>query len=365
VSDATLAASTFPKSEFLILKLTERIHPMRKLSRILVAIAVGALVAPALAGAAKTPGTHGVVVQRDAKAGALVVATRSGKLQRVHLANPNRIAMGTIVQVIGSRVAVVGHSHTAKLHGVVVRRHRHSFALAGNGSVLAVTSPTPPTPGEQVTATVQVSATSLSDDNGDEQVNGGQVASAEVRGTFLSADATTLHLNVPGFPSGLAILLGGQTLPAIAVNTPVEARVALGPDPANPSNIVLTLVSLRVEGSGGQNNDNGSFVKAEGKVTAITEAGPLGSTPGSITVEGQEGTLTFVIPAGFGATGVAVGDDVEAFGTPGATPADQPTLVKLEASGNGDNGQSDNGSQNNGGEGGDSGNSGSGSGGND
>ena len=49
--------------------------------------------------------------------------------------------------------------------------------------------------------------------------------------------------------------------------------------------------------------------------------------------------MTFVIPAGFGPTGVAVGDQVEAKGTPGATPGDQPTLVRLESSGDNSAGQ--------------------------
>jgi len=313
---------------------------MRTLSKILVAVAFGALAVPSLAGAAQTPGTRGIVVQRDAKAGVVVVATRTGTLRRIHVAKPNALAMGAVLQVTGTRVKIVGHKHKAKLRGVVVRRHRHVFALAGNGSVLAVTSPTPPAPGEQVTATVQVTPTALNDDDGNEQVDDNQVASAEVRGTVLSQDATTLRLNVTGFPAGLAIALGGQTIPVLPANTPVEARVALGPDPSNPNAIVLTLVSLHVEDNQGDEH-HGDFVKAEGKVTAVTEAGAL---PGSITIDGEHGVVIFVIPVGFGPTGVALGDEVEAKGTPAATPGGQPTLVRLESShdsgDDGDNGGS-------------------------
>jgi hypothetical protein len=326
---------------------------MRSLSKILVAVAFGALVAPSLAGAAQTPSTRGIVVQRDVKAGVVVVATRTGMLQRVHVARPNALAMGAVLQVTGTKVKVVGHKHKAKLRGVVVRRHRHAFALAGNGSVLAVTSPTPPAPGEQVTATVQVTSTALDDDDGNEQVDDNQVANAEVRGTVLSQDATTLRLNVPGFPAGLAIALGGKTIPVLAVNTPVEARVALGPDPSNPNAIVLTLVSLHVEDNQGD-EQHGDFVKAEGNVTAVTEAG---AQPGSITIDGEHGVVTFVIPVGFGPTGVVIGDEVEAKGTPAATPGGQPTLVRLESnhdsggSGSGDDG--DNGGSSGDGSGGD------------
>jgi uncharacterized membrane protein YgcG len=276
------------------------------------------------------------------------------------MAKPNTLAMGTVLQVTGTKVSVVGHVHKARLRGVVVRRHRHSFALAGNGSVLGVTSPTPPAPGAQVTATVQVTPTELDDDNGDEQVNQDQVANAEVRGTVMSQSPTELRLNVTGFPLGLAIGLGGQTIPTIPVGTPVEARVALGPD-ASGNGVLLTLVSLRLDDNG-QNNDgeHGDFVKAEGKVMAVTEAGAL---PGSITIEDEHGLVTFIIPVGFGPTGVVVNDEVEAKGTPGPAATDQPTLVRLESK------QDQGGGDNNGGSGsgddqGDNGGS-SGSGGND
>ena len=115
---------------------------MKFLPPLLIAIAVGALTAPALAGAAASaPGTRGVVVQRDAKAHVVVIATRSGSLVRVNFARPNKLAMGTVLKLVGSKVTIVGHVHKAKLRGVVMRRHVHSFALSGNGSVLAVNSP--------------------------------------------------------------------------------------------------------------------------------------------------------------------------------------------------------------------------------
>lgn len=301
---------------------------MRNLSRILVAAAVAALAAPAMAGAAQTA-TRGTVVQRDARAGAVVLATRSGNLQRVKLAKPNRLAMGAIVQVRGSKVSVVGRSHRAKVHGVVMRRSRHSYALAGNGSVLAINTTTPPSEGQQITATVQVTPTELSDDDGDVEVDDQEAPSAEVRGTVLFQDASILRLSVNGFPSGLAIALGGQTIPTLAVGTPVEARVALGPDPANPNAIVLTLVRLHVE-NGEHGDHHGSHVKAEGEVTALVEAGAAGGAPGSITIADEDGSVTFVIPAGFGPTGATVGDQVEAKGTAAITPGGQPTLLRLE-----------------------------------
>ena len=326
---------------------------MRKPLLFLACAAAAALAVPGAASAAKI-GTRGVVVQRDAKAGAVVVATSNGTLKRIKMAKPNSLKMGSLVRVHGSKISVVGHARKAKLHGVVVRRSHGAFALAGNGSVLAVASTTPPAPGQQITTTVAVGASTLSDDDGEMEVEDHQAAGAEVRGTVLSQDATSLVLTVNGFPAGLTIGLGTQTIPALAVGTPVEAKVALGPDPANPSGIILTLVSLHVEsGNQGEHGDHhGSFVKAEGQVTALTEAGAAGGADGSITVAGEHGDVTFIIPAGFGPSGAMVGDTVEAKGTPGATPADPATLVRLEVSNDNGDDQGDNGGSGHNGDGG-------------
>jgi hypothetical protein len=327
---------------------------MRNLSRLLVASLVAALALPAMASAAPH-GTRGVVVQRDARAGAVVLATQGGALQRVKFAKPNRLAMGTVVRVSGSKLSIVGHSHKAKLHGVVVRRNKHSFALAGNGSVLAVASTSPPAAGQQVTTNVEVDQTQLSDNDGECHVEDNQSSTTKLRGTVLSQDATTLRLNFPGFTAGLPIAIGTVKLPALAPNTPVVVRVTLGPD-ATGNGIVLTLVSLRLDD--GHHGDNlGTNVKAEGSVTKVTEATAV--LPGSITIDDEDGPVTFIIPVGFGTTGVAFGDEVEAWGTAGATATDMPTLVRLESSDNGDGDHHD-GGHHDGGSGGSDGSGGSG-----
>jgi hypothetical protein len=305
---------------------------MRSLPKVLVAVAVGALVAPALAGAAQTPVLRGTVVQRDAKAGVVVVANKSGKLTRVKVAKPNKLAMGSVLRIAGTKVTVVGHTHRAKLHGVVVRRHVHSFALAGNGSVLAVASPAPPAAGAQVTTTVQVTPNAL-DDNGHAQVNDDQVPNAELRGTVATLDATSIGLTVAGFPDGLTIAIGTVVLPStVTVGTSVEVHVTLAPIPGNPAAVSLTLVSIHVEDDENDNEEHhhGGQVKAEGIVTELVEAGALGGENGLITIMGEHGSVTFVIPAGFGPSGVMVKDKVEARGTPGTTLDTQPTLTRLE-----------------------------------
>jgi hypothetical protein len=317
---------------------------MTRLVRAFLLAALAAFALPALADAAPAS-TRGIIVQRDTAAGTVVVASSSGVLHRVKVASPGHLQMGTLVKVRGSKISVLGHARSAKVRGLVMRSSRHSYALAGNGAVVGVTTPTPPAAGQQVTATVQVTPTELSDDNGDEQVGEAHVPSAELHGTVLSQDASTLKISVPGFPAGLAIALAGQTIPALPVGTSVEVRVTLGPDPANPAGIILTLVSLHAEnGDNGQGHGHaGPFVNAEGQVTALTEAGPAGGAPGSLTVLGEHGSVMFVIPAGFGPTGAVVGDKVEAKGTASTTVGGNPTLVKLEGSGDHQNESGDSG----------------------
>jgi hypothetical protein len=317
---------------------------MRNLSRLLMAAALVALAIPAMASASPS-GTRGVVVQRDTHAGSIVLASSSGALTTVPSTSPSRFSMGDVVQMSGSKLRVLGHRHRARVRGVVLRRGHGSYSLAGNGSVLSVSSTTPPAVGQQVTADVQMDGRKLYCNHSNVHVEDTQAPSAEVRGTVISQDATTLKLNVFGFTSGLTIALGGQTIPALAVGTQVEAEVSLGPDPANPSGIVLTLVALHVDDNNAPGQDHGSFVKAEGAVKAVTEAGPTGGAVGSITVtDPEQGDVTFVIPAGFGATGVAVGDQVEAKGTAATTAGGQPTLLRLEANGDGGDDNGDGGS---------------------
>jgi hypothetical protein len=295
--------------------------------------ALVALAVPALAQAAPAS-TRGIVVQRDVAAGSVVIASPTGVLHRIQVAAAGRFHMGAVVQARGTKLSILGHARSAKVRGVVMRRSHHAYALAGNGAVLAVSTPTPPAAGQQVTATVSVTPTALSDDDGQVQVDDQRAPSAELRGTVLVQTASTLQVSVAGFPAGLTIALGTQTIPALAVGTPIEARVSLGPDPANPAGIVLTLVSLHVEnGDTAQGAPSATCVKAEGQVTAVTEAGATGGAPGSISILGEHGSVTFVIPAGFGPTNAVVGDQVEARGTASATPGDNPTLVRLEGAG--------------------------------
>jgi hypothetical protein len=248
---------------------------MRHLLRTLLVALVAALALPALA-AATPPGTSGVVVQRDDRGGATVLARSGHALRRLRIVSHHRLALGTVVRIRGSRVAVLGSSTTGTVQGV---------PAAG--------------------------------------------PSFELSGTVLAQSATQLALRVDGFPSGLAIRLGNATIPTLPVGTPVEVRVSLGPDPANPNGVVLTLAALHVEDHAAP--AQGAFdVRAEGAVTALVEPGPAGGANGSITIAGEHGIVTFTIPAGTGPTGVSVGDRVEARGSDDGSPGATPILSRLE-----------------------------------
>jgi hypothetical protein len=249
---------------------------MRHLLRTLLVTLIAALALPAFAAATPT-GTSGVVVQRDDRGGATVLARSGHALRRMRIvSHHHRLALGTIVRIHGSRVSIPGSTTTATVQG------------------MPAASP-----------------------------------SFELSGTVLAQSATLLQLGIDGFPSGLVIHLGSATIPALAPGTPVEARVSLGPDPANPDAVVLTLVAIHVEDHAVPARGTVE-VRAEGTVTAIVEPGPAGGASGSITIAGEHGIVTFSIPAGTGPTGVSIGDRVEARGSDDGSPGATPTLSRLE-----------------------------------
>ena len=198
----------------------------------------------------------------------------------------------------------------------VRRLHRHSFALAGHGSVLAVHEPHAADAGAVGHChRAGHEATRLSDDDGNEHVDDKPGALRRVARHGAHAgrdDAPTGRRRVsrPASPSPLV----ASTVPALAPGTPVEARVTLGPDPANPDAIVLTLVAAPRRGRpNGDRSTTVTRVKAEGQVTAVTEAGAAGA----MRVDRSRSRASTArsrssFRPGFGATGVIVGDEVEA-----------------------------------------------------
>ena len=243
---------------------------------------------------------HGIVVQRDAKARRR--RHRHQQRQRSSASmwpSRTRSRWARVLQVTRDE----GLGRRPRAQGQAARRRRASpppLVRAGRQRLGARGhEPDSAGPGAQVTATVQVTPTALDDDDGDEQVDartGGQRRGARHRALAGRDHAPPDRRPASRWASRSRS--AAMTIPTIPVGTPVEARVALGPDASEPDGVVLTLVSLRLDDNGENNGEHhGDFVKAEGKVTAVTRGGRAGG-PGSITIDGEHGVVTFVIPPG-------------------------------------------------------------------
>lgn len=197
----------------------------------------GLILAAALAAtAAFLPGTgsaatfRGIVVA--SQHGSLLVATPAGVVQAVR----GRAALGARIAVSGHGIAVVGHSRSAVIRGIVVRRIGTTLVLASNrhlvaihkARVLADTTPTQtaPAPGSVVSTTVGIQNGELDEENEDQvgQVNS---SSIQVQATVAAVGAGTVTLTVQG--QTLTVPLpAGLTLPASIVGQTVTLSLSLG-----------------------------------------------------------------------------------------------------------------------------------------
>ena len=211
------------------------------MKRVLLALAVlGVLAAwPATAGAATF---HGTVVAKER--GKLLVASPSGVIRAVS----GRATLGARVSVAGRTARVVGRAHTARVHGVVIRRLGPIMYISSNHHVVAVrsakprqlfsandTTPAPGTPttapsnstapaaGDVVSTTVTVTNTGLDED---ETETVGHQGSVQIQAQVVSVAAGTVTLLINGtqvpvnLPAGLTLpsSLVGQTV-TLTLNT--------------------------------------------------------------------------------------------------------------------------------------------------
>ncbi len=107
-----------------------------------------ALVAPANALAAQAS-VRGVVVKKDAQTSQIVVAPKSGALQRVRVTRLAAFRLGQTVKVTGrasatgivsARVAKVGKAKKATVRGTVIRSKRGYMLVAKNGAVVRIST---------------------------------------------------------------------------------------------------------------------------------------------------------------------------------------------------------------------------------
>jgi Cu/Ag efflux protein CusF len=341
------------------------------MNRLAVLVPVAAAAAAIAVPAAGAGTFKGIVVERDAARHTIAVASPTGVIRTVRT---NRLrAAGTRVSVSAtklpdltfkaSRVAVLGRSGAARVHGVVLRHLAARTLVSAGGSVLSI-STTGKTfasanrlrPGTIVNAHVKIASGHLS---APKLLQAGQATVFEAEGTI--ASLSPLQITVE---HGVTITLqipAALSLPAsLAVGDRVEAIVQF--DGTNYTLVTLSDDGQAADGNGGSGvggDEDQQDVEAEGTVTSIA------ADSSSITIQPEEGAtpITFAIPAGFDLQGVKQGDKVDAKGT---MQNGVLTLTKLELKGSGDdNGGNGSGDDNGGGDGDhhDGGGSGSGSGG--
>lgn len=200
-----------------------------RLKGLVLVIAVAATVAALWPAAGSAATVRGVVVAKQR--GTLFVASPSGVLSAVR----GTASLGSRIESTGGRIAVVGHSRIAHIHGIVVRRIGTTMILASNrhlvaihkARVLADANPTTtgPQPGAVVNTTVTTTNGELDEQDEDEV---GQVSSSsiQVQAVVASVGTGTLTLTVQG-QSLVVPLPAGLTFSASIVGQTVTISLSL------------------------------------------------------------------------------------------------------------------------------------------
>jgi hypothetical protein len=236
--------------------------------KIVFAVVVAVAVAfPAAAGAASF---SGIVVAKQVRRHALVVASRTGAVRVVHT---HRLAtrLGGRVAVrarplqdgtfSATHVSVRGRAHRARIHGAVVRRLRGRVLVAAGHSVLSIRThrlfslqdDNPGAqPGDEVDETVSIDNGDLDEDQVEEV---GHTQKLELEGSILSVTAPTsskdgeIVLQV-GASTIHVVVPGGMQLPSLATGQNVELKVTL-------SGTTFTLVKAQDEDDDQGDDDQG------------------------------------------------------------------------------------------------------------
>lgn len=308
---------------------------------LLLSITAGLLVAAAPASAAPTTVWKGVVVAKDVKRGTVVTASANGVVRTARSPKARSLRVGQRLDVRATALAdgtfkaaavnAKGRAKSAKVKAVVVRWQKaqgrllvsagsSTFALSRHASrTLASSSEHAPQPGDQITATVNLTtatptATSVS--------TVGRLGMLEVEGILTKIEAGSIELIVAKAGFVTLALPAGFVLPAgLAQFDEVKAHVAVGTDGK------LTLLSVQSDDEGDRDHDgvdvddeNGEL-EVNGKITALSDTS-ITVTPGS---SASPVTCALAKPL----TGFAVNDRVElkcaASGTAGAL-----TLAKIK-----------------------------------
>ena len=207
-------------------------------------IAAAAVAFPAAAGAGSF---SGIVVAKQVRRHALVVASHTGVVRVVHThhlatrvgarvtVTARRLGDGTFS---ATKLSVRGRAHRARIHGVVVRRLRGRVLIAAGHSVLSIRSGRlfslqddhpGAQPGDEVDETVTIDNGNLDEDQVDEV---GHTQKLELEGSIVSVTAPTttadgeIVLQV-GTSTIHVVVPAGTQLPSLAPGQNVELKVTL------------------------------------------------------------------------------------------------------------------------------------------
>jgi len=291
---------------------------------ILLTLVAALLAVPAQAPAAAHVSTwKGVVVAKDVGRGTVAIASATGSVQTIRVAESRTLRIGQRLRLRGtaladgtveaSSLAVAGHARTTRLKAVVVsnqRAHDRLLVSAGRSTfalrigratrALASVADSGPRPGDRIDATVSVAG-------GTAQAIGvntvGRLGVLEVEGILTKAAAGSVELLVAKAGFVTLTLPAGFALPAgIKVFDEVEVQVAVGTDGK------LSVLTIRGDDDRNRERDvdvdeDEGEVEVTGKITALSDS--------SITVSpsAAAAAVTCALPKPL--TGFTVGQFVE------------------------------------------------------
>ncbi len=276
------------------------------------------LVAAALAIPATAAAFNGVVVAKQPKRHALVVASRGGvvrtlrtsakRVRAIHTGRrlvftARRLSDGTFR---AGAIRVTGRSRHASLHATVVRQRGGRILLSAGGSLVTVRSSARGfaavngrhRAGDVVIAQVTMTKNGLSA-NSIRTI--GHENGLELEGIYLGIAGNQIRLAVEDRGEVFVTVPDGLQLPPLNPGDEVELVVSIDGSGA------FTLVAIQTDD--GNDGDNEGINEDHGRVEV---KGVITSLQGGITVQPEGGSaVTCAVPDGFDLSGFAVNDRVE------------------------------------------------------
>jgi hypothetical protein len=282
------------------------------MKRILLALGLAAAV---LAVPATASAFSGVVVSKQAKRDAFVIASRGGVVRTVRAHRHFRaIHAGQRVTFAAKRLSdgtfsagamrVTGRARHATLRGIVVRQRAGRILLSTGGSLVVVRSSARGfaavngrhRAGDVVLARVTVTSNGL---RASSIRTLGHEDGLELEGIFLDVNGNQLRLAVEGRGEVFVTVPDGFQLPPLRPGDEVELVVSVDASGA------FTLVAIQADDENddeGINEEHGR-VEVHGQITSLT---------GGVTVQPRGGSpVTCAVPDGFDLSGFRVNDRVE------------------------------------------------------